>query len=306
MNCKIKNVWELIKSPKQFRLTLLNHIAPLIKDDELFLRIKWNICMNYSLNLNNPQTFNEKLQWLKLYDRKPLYTNMVDKYEAKKHVADIIGEEHIIKTLVVYNNLNEIDFESLPNQFVLKYTHDSGGVVICKDKSKLNKNAAIKTLKKSLRGNYYWRTREWPYKNVKPRIIAEEYMEDAFGELRDYKFFCFNGKVKFMFIATDRTKNTDTCFDFFDADFNHLPFVQGHPNAKKTPDKPNTFNEMKEIAERLSKGIPCLRVDLYEVNGKIYFGELTFSHFSGIVPFVPKEWDYRLGSWIMLPKVKNN
>ena len=301
MNNKIKNVWKLLKKPKQLLVVLLNHIAPLIKDDERFLRMKWNICMNYPLNLDNPQTFSEKIQWLKLYDRKPIYTNMVDKYDAKQYVANIIGEEHIIRTLAIYNDLEEINFDALPDQFVLKFTHDSGGVVICKDKSKLNKQAALKTLKKSICSSYFWRTREWPYKNVKPRIIAEEYMEDEFGELRDYKFFCFDGQVKYMFIATDRTKNTDTCFDFFDADFNHLPFVQGHPNAKQMPAKPKAFEDMKYLAEKLSKGIPCLRVDLYEVNGKVYFGELTFSHFSGMVPFVPEEWDYTFGKYIKLP-----
>jgi len=285
---------------------VLSHIAPLIKNDETFLRLKWKLRMDYPLNLDNPKTYNEKLQWLKLHDRKPIYTTMVDKYEAKKYVADIIGEEYIIPTLAVYDRVEDIDFDKLPNQFVLKWTHDSGGIVICKDKSKLNIDDAIKKLKKGERSHYYWRSREWPYKNVKPRIIAEQYMEDSTtSELRDYKFFCFDGEVKALFIATDRQKKgEETKFDFFDADFNHLDIKNGHPNAEIPPAKPKMFDNMKELAGKLSKGIPQLRVDFYEVNGKVYFGELTFSHWSGMKPFEPVEWDYKFGEWIKLPVEK--
>lgn len=289
--------------PKRFLGVMLSYIAPFIKDDEIFIRLRWKLCMDYPLNLENPQTFNEKLQWLKLHDRKPIYTTMVDKYEAKKYVADIIGEEYIIPTLAVYDRVEDIDFDKLPNQFVLKWTHDSGGLVICKDKSKFNIAEACKKLKKGERSHYYWRSREWPYKNVKPRIIAEQYMEDSkTSELRDYKFFCFDGEVKALFIATERQKKgEETKFDFFDADFNHLDIRNGHPNASKPIEKPVKFEEMKILAAKLSVGIPHLRVDFYEVDGKVYFGELTFSHWSGMKPFDPVEWDVKFGEWIKLP-----
>ena len=294
----------LVIEPKTGAKYILNTIAPLIKNDCFFLRMKWKLYMDYPLDMDNPRSFNEKQQWLKINDRCPIYTTMVDKVEAKKYVADVIGDNYIIPTLGVYESVEDIDFAELPDQFVLKCTHDSGGLVICKRKETFNIESAKKNLKKSLRSNYYWRTREWPYKNVKPRIIAEKYMEDEYGELRDYKFFCFNGKMKAMFIASDRTKDTETCFDFFDENYKHLDFRNGHPNATKIPAKPKTFELMKQLAEKLSAGIPCLRVDFYEVDGKVFFGELTFTHWSGMKPFEPEEWDYKFGSWIKLPSKK--
>lgn len=237
------------------------------------------------LNLKAPETYTEKLQWLKLYDRRPEYVKMVDKYEVKKYVADIIGEEYIIPTLGVWDRFEDIDFDALPDQFVLKCTHDSGGLAICKDKSTFDIAAAKEKIEKSLKENYYWHSREWPYKNVNPRIIAEVYMEDeTTQELRDYKFFAFDGTVKALFIASERYAAEETKFDFFDENFNHLPFTNGHPNAKIMPEKPVTFEKMKQLAAKLSAGIPQVRVDFYEVNGKIYFGELTFAHWGGLMP----------------------
>ena len=301
----IKKIKGLIDKLSNLRLVILNSISPFIKDDETFIKMKWNLRMDYPLNLENPHTFNEKLQWLKLYDRKPIYSKMVDKYEAKKYVAGIIGEEYIIPTLGIYDKVEDIDFDALPNQFVLKCTHDSGGLVICRDKSMLDKKGAIKKLKKSLNRTYFWQNREWPYKNVVPRIIAEQYMEDSqCHELRDYKFFCFDGRVGALFIATDRQqKNEETKFDFYDASFNHLDILNGHPNANKKIKKPEKFEQMKFLAEKLSENIPHLRVDFYEVDGNVYFGELTFSHWSGMKPFEPREWDYKFGEMIKLPKV---
>lgn len=274
--------------------------------DKLYLRLVYLGNMWKWLNLKNPKTYNEKLQWLKLYDRKPEYTTMVDKYEAKKYVSERIGEEYIIPTLGVWDSFDEIDFDTLPEQFVLKTTHDCGGLVICRDKATLDREAARAKMEKHMQRRYYLRGREWPYKNVKPRILAEQYMEDPqTQELRDYKFFCFDGEVKALFIATDRqTAGEETKFDFFDAQYNHLPFCNGHPNADKLPEKPVCFEEMKILAAKLSKGVPQLRVDFYEVDGKIYFGELTFSHWSGMVPFEPEQWDYTFGSWIKLPNEK--
>ena len=272
-------------------------------DDETYLKIAYRIKMGKKLNLNPPVTFNEKLQWLKLHDRRSEYTTMVDKYEAKKWVADRIGEEYIIPTLGVWNHFDEINFDNLPNQFVLKCTHDSGGLVICRDKSKLDKVTARKKIETCLKHNFFWGQREWPYKNVKPRIIAEQYMEDSSTkDLRDYKIFTFDGVAKALFIATERGTTEETKFDFFDVDFKHLPFTNGHPNADVRPQKPQSFEKMKELAEKLSKGIPEVRVDFYEVNGRAYFGEMTFSHWSGMVPFNPDSWDRTFGEWIKLPE----
>lgn len=272
--------------------------------DQFYLALRFKRRFGRFPNYNNPKSFSEKLQWLKLYDRRPEYTTMVDKYAVKKYVADRIGEQYIIPTLGVWDEFDDIDFDKLPNQFVLKCTHDSGGLVICKDKSELDIEEARKRINISLKRNFYYIGREWPYKNVKPRIIAEQYMEDSdTEELRDYKFFCFDGVVRAMFIASERqSENDETKFDFFDENFNHLPFTNGHPNADVPPSKPACFDQMKQLASQLSKGIPHLRVDFYEVDGKIYFGELTFSHWSGLMPFKPEEWDYKFGSWIKLPR----
>ena len=298
--------WELVKdSWSGIPVLLLDRIAVLIPD-ELFLKMKFRAMMGYWPDLKNPKTFNEKIQWLKLHDRKPEYTTMVDKYAAKEYVANIIGEEYIIPTLGVWERVEDIDFDTLPNQFVLKCTHDSGGLVICKDKTTLDIKATKKTLKRFLHRRYFYQNREWPYKNVPHRIIAEQYMEDnQTHELRDYKFFCFNGEMKALFIASDRqTKGEDTKFDFFDTNYKHLDIKNGHPNAKEPPAKPESFEKMKKMAEKLSEHIPHLRVDFYEVNGKAYFGELTFSHWSGMVPFEPEKWDFEFGQWITLPNAK--
>lgn len=275
--------------------------------DEVFLKKLFKIKMGCDLNLENPVTYNEKLQWLKIHDRNPIYTSMVDKYEVKKIVAEAVGESYVIPTLGVWDTFDEIDLENLPRQFVLKCTHDSGSTVICKDKSSWNVNEARKKINSFLRKNYYYYSREWPYKNVQPRILAEKYMEDnSTAELRDYKFFTFDGVAKAMFIASERQDtSTETKFDFYDMEFNRLNIVNGHPNSGKEMKKPETFDEMRTLAETLSKGIPHLRVGFYEVNGKVYFGEFTFSHWGGIVPFVPEEWDYTFGEWLKLPDLRD-
>lgn len=294
---------DIIKNPCLLFLTFGHRGWFNWMSDELYIRIAYRARMGKKLVLNQPQTFSEKLQWLKLYNRRLEYTALVDKYEVKPIVAKIIGEEYIIPTLGVWNHYDEIDFDKLPNQFVLKCTHDSGGLVVCKDKGKLDRKATKRKIEQCLKNNFFWGMREWPYKNVKPRIIAEQYMEDEqTKELRDYKFFCFDGEVKALFIATERMKEgEETKFDFFDENYNHLPFTNGHPNAEVLPKKPVCFDEMKVLAAKLSKGIPHVRVDFYEVNGKVYFGEMTFFHWSGFTPFVPEEWDYKFGSWIKLP-----
>lgn len=301
MNKKIKKI---LKNPALIFLSLGQRGWFNWMSDRLYLKIAYQIKMGKPLNLNKPLTYNEKLQWIKLNIHDDLWTKLVDKYEVKPIIAKIIGSQYIIPTLGIYDRFDDIDFNTLPDQFVLKCTHNSGGLIICKDKSKFDHKSAKKILEKSLKQNFFYGQREWPYKNVKPRIIAEKYMEDsASSDLRDYKFFCFDGKVKALFIATERMNNSqETKFDFFDADFNHLSFQNGHPNAGILPQKPSQFNLMKELAAKLSKEIPQVRVDFYEVDGKVYFGEMTFFHWSGMVPFVPEEWDYKFGEWIDLPK----
>ena len=270
---------------------------------EEFLKRHYRFDMKKELNLENPVTYTEKLQWLKLYDHRPEYTTMVDKYEVKKYVAEKIGEEYVFPLLGVWEKVEDIDFASLPERFVLKTTHDSGGIVICKDKSKLDIAKAKKKLGYFMKRNYYNCNREWPYKNVKHRIIAEEYMEDSkCGELRDYKFFTFGGEPKVLYIAQGRGKGEPTVADFFDMDFNHLPFTIDHDMAEVTPEKPQCFDEMKELAAKLSAETPQLRVDFYEVDGRVYFGEMTFFHCSGLAPFHPEEWDKTFGDWVKLPE----
>lgn len=270
--------------------------------DKTYLNIRFKKVFGRSVNWKDPKSYSEKLQWLKVYDRKPIYTTMVDKYEAKQYVAKKIGDEYIIPTLGIWDKVSDINFDALPDQFVLKCTHDSGGLVICPDKSKLDIDEAKKKLAHSLKQNFFWSGREWPYKNVKPRIIAEKYMVDESGyELKDYKFFCFDGEPKALFIASDRqVEGEETKFDFFDMEFNHLPFTNGHPNATHPVKRPDSFEKMKELAATLSEDIPQLRVDFYDIKGQIYFGELTFFHHSGLETFDPEEWDYKFGEWIKL------
>lgn len=275
--------------------------------DEKYIKLRFKCIMGKKLNLDNPVTYNEKLQWLKLYNRDPKYTQLVDKYAVREYVKEKIGEEYLIKLLGVWDKADEIDFDSLPSKFVLKCTHDSGGIIICEDKSKLDIEKAKENINYFLHRNFYSLHREWPYKNVIPRIIAEEYMVDESGyELKDYKFFTFDGKVKAIFIATDRNSDSETCFDFYDRDFNHLPIINGHPNSKEKILKPANYEKMIELAEELGKGIPHVRVDFYNVNGKIYFGEMTFFHWSGLKKFEPEEYDKIFGDWISLPNKINN
>lgn len=296
---KVKNILKHVFSKDSFSWLLwyfynATHIDSLLSDS-YYLKLQYRCYFGKKPNMVNPLTFNEKLLWMKLFNRRPEYTTMVDKYEVKKYVADIIGDQYVIPTIGVWDRPEDIDWDTLPNQFVLKCTHDSGGLVICKDKSKLDKDAAVKKLKDSLKQDYYKVAREWQYQNVPKRIIAEKYMEDqTSGELPDYKFFCFDGVVKALFIGTERGTG-DVKFDFYDADFNHLDLVQIHPMSGKQLPKPRHFEKMKELAAELSKGHPHLRVDLYDVNGDIYFGEITLYHHGGIVPFHPEKWDYTFG-----------
>ena len=292
---------DIIKNPYKL-LAHFAHGKAGKMSDEKFLKIAYRAEMGKKLDLDNPVTFTEKLQWIKLYDRDPRYTTMVDKAEAKKWAGAIIGEEHIIPTIKIWDNADDIDLDTLPDSFVLKCTHDSHSAIICEDKSKFDIARAKEKLNKALKINYYYEGLQWAYKNVKPRVIAEKYMkDDADGELRDYKFFCFNGVPKILYIAQGRGKGQETVADFFDMDFNHLDMKIDHEMADVPPHKPVNFELMKKFAAELSDGVPHVRADFYEVNGQVYFGEMTFFHCGGLAPFKPEKWDYELGSWIKLP-----
>jgi len=268
--------------------------------DKLVIKCQYKYRMGKKLNLDNPKTFNEKLQWLKLYDRNPSYPRLVDKIEVKEYIKEVLGEEYIIPTLGVWDRFEDIDFDALPDRFVLKCTHDSGSYIICPNKKELDMEAARTKINKSLKRNYFWRGREWPYKSLKPRIIAEQFMEDETASgLKCYKFFCFDGEVKLILTGSAN----DDFIDFYDTDYNHLDIaVDGHAHSEPPYYVPINYKEMICIASKLSKGFPQVRVDLYSINGRIYFGELTFFHAGGMALFDPPEWDKKLGDWITLPK----
>lgn len=269
--------------------------------DKMFLKLLYRARMGKKLDLKNPKSFNEKLQWLKLYDRKPLYTTLVDKYEVKKYVKDLIGEEYVIPTLGVWDKFEDIDFDALPEQFVLKCTHDSGGLVICRDKSKLDIDAAREKINVCLKKNYFYANREWPYKDVKPRIIAEKYMTNGEKGLRDYKFYCFNGNVPYLYISEGLEDHKTAQISFLNNDWSFAPFGRSdYAPFDKLPEKPKNYDSMLDLAKKLSKGYSFLRVDLYEIEDKIYFSEFTFSPCSGMMPFSSLEWDRKLGEYIDL------
>ena len=269
-------------------------------DDMKYLSKLFRVSMGYKLNIEEPESLNEKLQWLKLYNRKPEYTMMVDKYKVRSYIADKIGEEYLIPLIGVWDDPDDIYFESLPKQFVLKCNHNSGlGMCICKDKSKLDINNVKKELQKGLRQDYYLTGREWPYKNVPRKIICEEYLGD---NPNDYKFFCFNGEVEYVLVCSDRFDSLKETF--FDKNWNIAPFKRPGIDNDTKVQKPYNLEKMIELAEILSKNIPFIRVDFYEVDNKIYFGELTFFPASGFSGFEPEEWDFKLGELIKLQKNK--
>lgn len=286
------NTWLVCNAPEWLSVYL----------DRIYLCRVFRQKFGYELDLEHPETFNEKLQWLKLYNRNPLYSELVDKYKAKEYVTKLIGKEYVIPLLRVYDKAEDIDFDDLPNQFVLKCNHYTG-VFVVKDKSKIDKEEMIRQLSKQLNNSLYTYTREWPYRNVQPVIIAEKYMEDQYGELRDYKFFCFDGCVKAMAIQTGRLTQKSPYSNFFDSDFTPLHIQNLHPINPETPPLPLCKELMKELAEKLSAGIPFVRMDFYEVDGKIYFGEYTLYHAAGFLPFETEEWDKIFGDYIKLPKL---
>lgn len=291
---------KLLKNPKAICQISLSYLSPLISD-KLFLKLFHRLYLGYSLDLKHPKTYQEKLQWLKLYNRKPEYTIMADKVKAKEWVANKIGKEHIIPTIGVWKDPAEIDFDALPDKFVLKCNHNSGlGMCICKDKKKLDIDKVKRELLKGIRQNYFLHAREWPYKDIPRRIFAEKFMTDGNNaDLTDYKFFCFDGEPFMMYVSQDNAENATT--DFFDMNFNRLPIRMKDPNSNNPPSKPDKFEEMKNLARILSEGIPHVRVDFYVINDCVYFGEITFFHNAGGTKVYPDEWNYKLGDLIKLP-----
>ena len=293
----------MIKFIKKISIYILTKINFKCIKDKTFIKIKYYFVMDKKLNLENPKTFNEKLQWLKLYDRNPEYTKMVDKYEAKKYVLNLIGEEHIIPTLGIYNNFEEINLAKLPDKFVIKPTHTSGNVYICKDKNIINLEKLRKLINKWLKRKYYYLHREWPYKNIKPRIIIEKYMStEKQPELIDYKFFCFNGEPKILLVCSGRSKKLKKTW--FDVKWNKLDLEEGNCETDDTLKKPKNLDLMIELARKLSRKIPFVRIDFYENDSRVYFSEITFYPNSGFEKFKPEKYDKILGDMIELPKEK--
>lgn len=279
---------------------ILKRITYLLSD-KVYLNIIYYKFFHKRLNLKNPKTFNEKLQWLKLYDRKAEYTKMVDKYEVRSYVKEKLGNEVLIPLLGVWNSFDEIDFNLLPNEFVLKCTHDSGGIKICTNKKDFKLKEAKLFFDRKLKNNFYYYGREWPYKNVRPKIIAEKLMKDSTSDdIKDYKFMCFNGKVKCSFVCTDRFKKNDLKVTFFDKDWNVLPFERHYPKSQEAISKPKNYDKMVNYSEILAENTTFVRIDFYEINGDVYFGEITFYPGSGFEEFKPEEWDEILGTWIDL------
>lgn len=285
-------------------MKLFRKLSRLIPD-RIYLQIVYFKHFRRFINFNNPKTFNEKIQWRKLNYRNEEYTKLVDKYRVKQYITKLIGEEYVIPTLGVWNNVDDIDFKSLPEKFVLKCNNDSGGIVICKNKKDFDEAKAKSFLKERLKNNGYWYGREWPYKNVKPCIIAEKYMEDSISkDIKDYKFFCFNGSMEFFDIDIDRF--IEHRANYYDRNGNFLPFGKTYcpPDYTKKIEMPKNLDKMIELAETISHNTVLSRIDFYEIDGQVYFGEITFYPGSGFSPFTDEKWDYKLGDMIDLPNIK--
>ena len=300
---ELRNV---IKDPiKYLYFITARFIGDDVNKEIKYLKRRYKHQFNEKLDFDNPKNFNEKIQWLKINDRNPIYTQLVDKYEFKRYINELLGKGFTFDTLGIWDKFEDIDFDKLPDRFVLKCTHDSGGIYICKDKSVFDRAVAKKKIESSLKKNYFINSREWPYKNVKPRIIAEKFVEDVEGEdLKDYKVYVFNGKVKCVHVDYDRFTNHRR--NFYDCDWNYLPFTTLYPtDSQYIIEKPEKLEEMILFSETITESIGTpdfLRVDFYIVKGNIYVGEVTFYHGSGFEKFYPAEWNYILGDWLNLHK----
>lgn len=271
--------------------------------DKIYLKLRYYAILGKNLNLHQPLTFDEKLQWLKLFNRLPEYTIYVDKFEVRNHFKNMIGEEYLVPLIGIYHSFDDIDFTMLPNSFILKCTHDSGSAVICQDKDNFDFEKAKKKLEKRLKRNYFYHGREWPYKHIPPKIICEHLLIDKLGgEIKDYKFLCFNGKAKCLYVTLNRNSPAGLNVDFYDLDWQPMPVERGYPRSGTTIEKPLHFDKMVKFAEVLAEKFPFVRVDFYEVNEKLYIGELTLYPGNGFRKFTPDSYDKLFGSWIELPK----
>lgn len=287
------------KNPRIIPISFLHRTCKWYSD-KFYLKMLFRLEMGYPLNLNDPKTFNEKLNWLKIYYRNPLYSRLADKYLAKEYVAEKIGEKYLVPNYGVWDSVQDVNIDELPEQFVMKATGDSSGVIICRNKSKLKIEEAKAKLARCQNSNYYYFLREWVYKDIKARIIVDKFLDDNSGkELRDYKFWCFNGEPKVMYCTN---KGSDIFENFYDMDFNPIDINHGFRRNFPEFEKPDAFEEMKNLASKLAEGLPFVRIDFFYVNGNIYFGEFTFYDWGGMRPFADKKWDEKLGSWIKLPE----
>lgn len=312
--------WQTLKkvlTDRDYRMIRLakagayNHLS-----DRDYLTMQYRVRMHRELNLDDPQLFSEKLQWLKLHDHNPLYTQLVDKYRVRGYIAEKLGEEYLIPLLGVWDDPDDIDFNALPDQFVLKCNHNSGtGMCLCRDKSKLDYNAVRKNLRKGLRENFYMRCREWPYRDVPRKIIAEKLMAQASDVrfekgLDDYRFYCFHGQPRLIYVyqsgglTTGNKPGISSC-DIFGVDWTHMPFRQKSPNAPTPPEAPVHLEQMLEISRRLSADHVFMRVDFYEIDGRLYVGELTLYPGGGFAPFYPAQWDHEIGEWLTLAQISD-
>lgn len=299
------DIHNFIENPFGASMTFIFRRMPKLESSRHFVIRQYKMATGKNINLRDPQSFNEKLQWLKLYDHHPKYIQMVDKIAAKQYVESILGSQYIIPTLGIWDDAKQIDFSMLPKQFVLKCNHDSGSVVVCRDKQRLDKEKTIVLLNKRLSKNYYYQSREWPYKGIVPKVFAEQFMENedkSNSGLTDYKFYCFGGNPKMLYVSQGLENHETARISFLDLNWQFAPFSRSdYAPFEQLPPKPKTFDEMLKIAGKLSQDIPFLRVDLYEIKGKVYFSELTFCPCNGMMPFDPPEYDKILGDWIKLP-----
>lgn len=267
--------------------------------DKLYISTFYRLHFHRKLNWKNPTAFSEKMNWCKFNDRRDLYTTLADKYAVKQYVAEKIGSKYVVENYGLFDKWDDIDFDALPDQFVIKGTHDSGGAFVCRSKATFDFEASRRQVEKNLATNYYYQMREWPYKNIRPRILVDRYLDDHTGnELRDYKFWCFSGNPTYMY-CTIKGKNIFE--NFYDMDFNPVMIDHGFPRHQPEFERPANFEMMKQLAATLSKGIPFVRVDFFDVDGKVYFGEFTFYDWGGLRPFGSYEMDLKLGALLQLP-----
>ena len=313
MNSKIK---KYMHNPRLVYLALTSKGLTKWVPDRTHLCLTYRAKLGSWPDLDSPETFTEKMQWLKLHDRNPAYTTMVDKYCAKDFIASRVGPEYIVKSLAVWSSADDIDPSGLPEKFVLKTNHDCGGVLICTDKDCFDLDDAKAFFRRHLKRNYFYGCREWPYKNVKPVVFAEEFLEsegdnahdedDNWEGIDEFDFFCFDGEPRLIsYCHGDKNDSEKRYNDFYDTEWNLLPLTMGYASSEETIPAPKQLSEMLELSRKLSEGVPFLRVDLFICKGQVLVGELTFYPWGGFMPFGPAETEGTLGEMVSLPLREN-